>query len=241
MAQPAGRRSLCRRRVVVTGLGIVSPMGSTVASAWDGIVNGRSGIRTITKLDVSAFPVRIGGEVVGFNAEEYMSLKDIRKFDPFVPFGFASAVQAVKDSGIQVTEENSPRIGVAIGAGIGGLSHYRGEHREVARGEVAAQDFSVLHPRQHHQRGGRPGIDSFRDAWPQPRTGHGLHDLDAFDRHRRALHPVRGCRHDGRRRRRDGVHAARPRQLSARPRRFRCATTNRSARAGRGTATVTAS
>ena len=92
-------------------------MGSTVASAWDGIVNGRSGIRTITKLDVSAFPARIGGEVVGFNAEEYMSPKDIRKFDPFVPFGFAAAVQAVKDSGIEVTEENSPRIGVAIGAG----------------------------------------------------------------------------------------------------------------------------
>ena len=97
-------------------------MGSTVASAWDGIVNGRSGIRTITKLDVSAFPARIGGEVVGFNAEEYMSPKDIRKFDPFVPFGFAAAVQAVKDSGIEVTEENSSRIGVAIGAGIGGLS-----------------------------------------------------------------------------------------------------------------------
>ncbi len=113
---------MTRRRVVVTGLGIVSPMGSTVASAWDGIVNGRSGIRTITKLDVSAFPARIGGEVVGFNAEDYMSTKDIRKFDPFVPFGFAAAVQAVKDSGIEVTEENSPRIGVAIGAGIGGLS-----------------------------------------------------------------------------------------------------------------------
>src|SRR5262245_2956871 len=97
-------------------------MGSTVASAWDGIINGRSGIRTVTRLDVSAFPARIGGEVVGFNAEEYMSTKDIRKFDPFVPFGFAAAVQAVRDSGIEVTEENSPRIGVAIGAGIGGLS-----------------------------------------------------------------------------------------------------------------------
>ena len=97
-------------------------MGSTVANAWDGIVNGRSGIRTVTKLDVSAFPARIGGEVVGFNAEQYMSTKDIRKFDPFVPFGFASAVQAIRDSGIEVTEANSARIGVAIGAGIGGLS-----------------------------------------------------------------------------------------------------------------------
>jgi 3-oxoacyl-[acyl-carrier-protein] synthase II len=113
---------LSRRRVVVTGLGIVSPVGSTVASAWEGIVNGRSGIGPITKLDVSAFPARIGGEVRDFDAEAYMSVKDVRKFDPFVPFGFASAVQALRDSGIEVTEANSARIGVAIGAGIGGLS-----------------------------------------------------------------------------------------------------------------------
>jgi 3-oxoacyl-[acyl-carrier-protein] synthase II len=121
LAQPGGR-SLTKRRVVVTGLGIVSPLGSTIASAWDGICNGRSGIVTLTKLDTSAFPVRIGGEAVGFNAEEYMSAKDVRKFDPFVPFGFAAAVQAFKDSGVEVNEANSPRIGVAMGAGIGGLS-----------------------------------------------------------------------------------------------------------------------
>jgi len=114
--------SLSKRRVVITGLGIVSPVGSSVASAWDSICNARSGIRPITKLDVSAFPVRIGGEVVDFNPEEFMPPKDVRKFDPFVPMGFAASVQAVKDSGFQVTEENSARIGVAIGAGIGGLS-----------------------------------------------------------------------------------------------------------------------
>ncbi|HEX5651029.1 MAG TPA: beta-ketoacyl-ACP synthase II [Steroidobacteraceae bacterium] len=113
---------MSRRRVVVTGLGIVSPVGSTVAKAWDGIVNGRSGIGPITRLDVSAFPARIGGEVRDFDAEEYMSTKDVRKFDPFVPFGFATAVQAIRDSGIEITEANSARIGVAIGAGIGGLS-----------------------------------------------------------------------------------------------------------------------
>jgi 3-oxoacyl-[acyl-carrier-protein] synthase II len=113
---------LSRRRVVVTGLGIVSPVGSTVAKAWDGIVNGRSGIGPITRLDVSAFPARIGGEVKDFSAEEYMGPKDVRKFDPFVPFGFASAVQAIRDSGFEVTEANAARIGVAIGAGIGGLS-----------------------------------------------------------------------------------------------------------------------
>jgi 3-oxoacyl-[acyl-carrier-protein] synthase II len=111
-----------KRRVVVTGLGIVSPVGSTVASAWDNICNGRSGIRTITKLDVSVFPCRIGGEVVDFNPEDFMPAKDVRKFDPFVPMGFAASVQAIKDSGFEVTEENSPRIGVVIGAGIGGLS-----------------------------------------------------------------------------------------------------------------------
>jgi 3-oxoacyl-[acyl-carrier-protein] synthase II len=97
-------------------------VGSTVAKAWDGIVNGRSGIGPITRLDVSAFPARIGGEVRDFDAEEYMSTKDVRKFDPFVPFGFATAVQAIRDSGIEITEANSARIGVAIGAGIGGLS-----------------------------------------------------------------------------------------------------------------------
>ena len=80
-----------KRRVVITGLGIVSPVGSTVASAWDSICNGRSGIRTITKLDVSAFPCRIGGEVVDFNPEDFMAPKDVRKFDPFVPMGFAAS------------------------------------------------------------------------------------------------------------------------------------------------------
>jgi 3-oxoacyl-[acyl-carrier-protein] synthase II len=85
-------------------------------------VNGRSGVGPITRMDVSAFPVRIGAQVTGFSAEEYMSPKDVRKFDPFVPFGVASAMQAVKDSGFEVTDENSPRIGVAMGAGIGGLS-----------------------------------------------------------------------------------------------------------------------
>jgi 3-oxoacyl-[acyl-carrier-protein] synthase II len=113
---------LSRRRVVVTGLGIVSPLGSTVATAWEGIVNGRSGIGLIDKMDLSAFPVRIGGQARDFNAEEYMAPKDVRKFDPFVPFGVASATQAIKDSGFEVTEANCARIGVAMGAGIGGLS-----------------------------------------------------------------------------------------------------------------------
>ena len=113
---------MSRRRVVVTGLGIVSPLGSTVATAWEGIVNGRSGIGLVDKMDLSAFPVRIGGQAKDFNAEEYMTPKDVRRFDPFVPFGVASATQAIKDSGFEVTAANCARIGVAMGAGIGGLS-----------------------------------------------------------------------------------------------------------------------
>ncbi len=116
-----GEPSLTKRRVVVTGLGIVSPLGSNVAAAWDGIVNGRSGIGPITKMDVSAFPVRIGGEAQGFEPEQYMAPKDLRKFDPFVPFAFAAAAQAIRESGIEVDDANAPRVGVAIGAGIGGM------------------------------------------------------------------------------------------------------------------------
>ena len=113
---------MSKRRVVVTGLGIVSPLGSTVAAAWDAVCAGRSGIAALTRLDTTAFPVRFGGEVKDFIAEDYMPAKDVRKFDPFVPFGVGAAVQAIRDSGFTVTEANAPRIGVAIGAGIGGLS-----------------------------------------------------------------------------------------------------------------------
>ena len=112
---------MTKRRVVITGLGVVSPLGSRVADAWDGICNGRSGIRAVTRLDTSAFPCRIGGEVAGFDAEAYMPAKDVRRFDPFVSYGFAAAVQAVRESGIEVTEANAARIGIVMGAGIGGL------------------------------------------------------------------------------------------------------------------------
>ncbi len=112
---------MTKRRVVVTGLGIVSPVGSTVATAWEAIVNGRSGIGPVTRMDVSAFPVRIGGEVAGFNVDDYMASKDVRRFDPFVTYGYAAGTDALRDSGLVVTEQNSARVGVAIGAGIGGL------------------------------------------------------------------------------------------------------------------------
>jgi 3-oxoacyl-[acyl-carrier-protein] synthase II len=112
---------LSKRRVVVTGLGIISPVGSTVESAWRDVLAGVSGIGPITRFDVSAFPVRFGGSVKGFNCDDYISSKDQRRMDPFMQYGVAAGLQAFKDAAITVTEENAPRIGVLIGAGIGGL------------------------------------------------------------------------------------------------------------------------
>ncbi len=142
-----------------------------------------------------------------------MAPKDVRKFDPFVPFGVASATQAIKDSGFEVTEANCARIGVAMGAGIGGLSTIEENTAKWLEAKTAAQDFPVLHPRQHHQCGRRAGVDPSRPARTEHRAGHGLHDVDAFDRPGLPPDPVRRRRHHGGGRFRDGVHAARRRQL----------------------------
>jgi 3-oxoacyl-[acyl-carrier-protein] synthase II len=117
-----------KRRVVVTGLGIVSPVGSDITSAWNAVVAGRSGIRLIDRFDVSAFPTRIAGDVAGFEVEQYLDAKEARRMDPFLQYGFAAAAQAVKDSGFTVNEASAPRMGVAMGAGIGGLGTIQTQH-----------------------------------------------------------------------------------------------------------------
>ena len=110
-----------RRRVAVTGLGIVSPVGSRTEKAWANITTGKSGISRIDCFDASAFSVQIAGQTRDFNADDYLSKKDQRKMDPFIHYGIGAAVQAIEDSGFEVTEEKAERIGVAIGSGIGGL------------------------------------------------------------------------------------------------------------------------
>jgi len=109
------------RRVVVTGLGVISPVGNTVADAWKAITESKSGIANITSFDASAFSTRFAGEVKGFNVEDYLDAKEARHMDKFIHFGMAAGIQAIQDSGITVTEENADRIGVIIGSGIGGL------------------------------------------------------------------------------------------------------------------------
>ena len=112
---------MSKRRVVVTGLGLLTPVGNTVAESWENIVAGKSGIAPITAFDASDFTTRISGSVKNFDATEYLSAKDIKKMDIFIHFGIAAGVQALNDSGLEITEENAERIGVAIGSGIGGL------------------------------------------------------------------------------------------------------------------------
>ena len=109
------------RRVVVTGLGIVSPVGSTIETAWQNICAGKSGIAKIEAFDASEFSVQISGPVQGFNVDDYIPKKEQRKMDPFIHYGIGAGTQAIQDSGLVVTEENAERIGVAIGSGIGGL------------------------------------------------------------------------------------------------------------------------
>jgi 3-oxoacyl-[acyl-carrier-protein] synthase II len=110
-----------KRRVVITGLGIVSPVGSDVATAWDNIVNGRSGISRITRFDPSALTTHIAGEVQGFDIANYIPAKEARQMDTFIHYGVAAGVQAWLDCGLEITEANAERIGVVVGSGIGGL------------------------------------------------------------------------------------------------------------------------
>ncbi|MGQ0428603.1 MAG: beta-ketoacyl-ACP synthase II [Gammaproteobacteria bacterium] len=111
-----------KRRVVVTGLGMVSPLGGTVADSWSAALAGRSGIGPITRFDVSAFPCTIAGSVRDFDAGKYMQPKEARRMDPFMQYGVAAGVQAIADSGLEITDANRARIGLVFGAGIGGLS-----------------------------------------------------------------------------------------------------------------------
>jgi len=122
-----------KRRVVVTGLGIVSPVGSSVPSAWEAILKGESGIGPITRFDVSAFPVRIGGQVRGFDVSQYISPKEARRMDEFIHYGVAAGIQAVTDSGIDFSKTDPTRCGAVCGAGIGGLGTIEAEYGEYLK------------------------------------------------------------------------------------------------------------
>jgi 3-oxoacyl-[acyl-carrier-protein] synthase II len=119
------------RRVVVTGLGMLSPLGNTPETTWENLLLGKSGISNIDHFDASEFTTKFAGLVKNFNAQDYMERKEAKKMDLFIQYGVAAGVQAMKDSGIEITDENAPRIGVAIGSGIGGLGLIEQNHEKM--------------------------------------------------------------------------------------------------------------
>ena len=125
---------MAKRRVVITGLGLICPMGLNVKDCWDGILAGRSGISLVDTFDASAFAVRFAGTVRGFDVTRYIPMKEARKMDPFVHYGIAAASEAISDSGIEVTDANATRIGVMIGSGIGGLASIERAHEALLSG-----------------------------------------------------------------------------------------------------------
>jgi len=123
-----------KRRVVITGLGMVSPVGLNVADAWTNVLAGNSGIAPLTHFDVSEYSVRFGGSVRDFDITDYIAAKDAKKMDLFIHYGIAAGIQAVRDAGLEVTGENAERIGVAIGSGIGGLTGIEKGHNAFLKG-----------------------------------------------------------------------------------------------------------
>lgn len=130
-----------KRRVVVTGLGMVSPLGLSVRETWEGVMAGRSGVGPITSFDVSAYGTRIAATLKGFNATNYLPAKEVKKMDPFIHYAIAAGKEAIEDAGLTVTEENAERIGVAIGSGMGGLPGI-----EVARDTVVKSGARRVSP-----------------------------------------------------------------------------------------------
>ena len=122
-----------QRRVVITGLGCISPVGNNVADMWNAVTSGKSGIGPITRFDASAFSTTFAGEVKNFQLEDYIPGKESRHMDTFIHYGMAAGIQAIEDSGLVVTEENADRIGVNIGSGIGGLPMIERTHAELEK------------------------------------------------------------------------------------------------------------
>ena len=123
------------RRVVVTGMGMLSPLANTAEETWQNLLLGKSGIVNIDHFDTSNYSTKFAGLIKGFDAQNYMERKDAKKMDLFIQYGVAAGIQAFKDSGLEITEQNAPRIGVAVGSGIGGLGLIEQNHEKLLKAE----------------------------------------------------------------------------------------------------------
>ena len=133
-----------RRRVVVTGLGCISPVGNSITQAWDAIIAGRSGIATVTRFDATVLPVHFAGEVKDFSVESYLPAKEARHMDTFIHYGIAAGLQALDDSGLEINDANAERVGVMVGSGIGGLPLIEETHADyTAKGARRISPFFV--------------------------------------------------------------------------------------------------
>jgi len=133
---------LSKRRVVVTGLGIISPVGNDIPTAWDNVLHGRSGIGPITRFDCSEYSTRIGGSISDFEATDFVPAKDARKMDEFMHYGIAACRNAISDSGFEISEVNAPRIGVAFGSGIGGLETIEANFTRLVESDFSPRRIS---------------------------------------------------------------------------------------------------
>ena len=125
---------MSKRRVVITGLGVLSAVGLNVEENWSNILAGKSGIDYLTKFDTDTFSVKFGGELKGFDVSQYIVPKEAKKMDPFIHYGIAAGAQAIQDSGLEITDENASRIGVSMGAGIGGIGSIEAQHKAMLKG-----------------------------------------------------------------------------------------------------------
>ena len=200
------------RRVVVTGVGIVSPLGIGTEANWEALCAGRSGIGPITRFDASQFSARIAGEVKDFDPLRFIDKKDVKKMDVFIQLAIAASQFAMDDAKLDDRARHRDARRRVHRLRHRRLQHHRARAQGAARGRAAA-DLSVLHPRHDHQPRRRPGLDPLRRQGPELGDLHRVLGLGARDRRRLRDHPARRCGRDDRGRIRGGDHADGRRRL----------------------------
>ncbi len=171
-----------QRRVVVTGVGLITPVGNSVEATWSALMQGRSGVDYIKKFDVEKFPVKFAAEVKDFDPLDYVEKKEARKMGAFIHYAIAASDEAIKDSGLQITEENAEQVGTYISSGIGDFWAIEREHSKLLD-EGPRPRFALLHPVGHRQSGRGPGLHTPQGEGAELRDGDRLRG--GRSRHRR--------------------------------------------------------